>query len=922
MARTKLARNSRSFGLNWALREARRHRGRTALTMLLIGFPLLIATFLAVLIPSTVGSTEEYLDGQLGPQAECRVAHEISEPASTAEITEAQQQVHQVLGTGSQAHGYLLVDDVRVTDRVGGIYSFMQVDFSDEVLAEWLPLREGTTPAQPGEVVIGAGVARNTGQGLGEQLELQLGADVYPLTITGIVEHSLTSNERNGAVAVSSDSMPPALAAALADEQLQYIQLVVTDRPTTVEDLVDLETSLGQPTCRTVLMSFAGSDGLVDSSTMTILSALGAVVVVEIILLVGPAFLIGARQNIRQLALIAANGGTPRTLRRLTLLRNGVLGFIAGLVGVGAGLLAAVGTYYYTELNGRWIFFAFRVNWWIMAAFVLLGVLVSVVASWLPAREAGRLQVVQALRGQRSQARARRSIWLLGLVMVIAGIGLGLYGTMSQSSLLMVLGILGVLLGLVASSGMIIQLLGHLARFAGFSLRFALRDAARNRTRTAGAVAAIMAASAALVAWIAYDNSATVRNEQLLRLPAAVGYASITYDHSVDEAAAITAQEQTARFEELAPRFTADLSRYLENVELVPIHEVVVDPERTVSTYFHEDVQHAQDMIYFATPPQNECQGGGWDWPELEANEELFRADPRCANIFAGSSIDYYMTSTAGAGSGILVDDGALFSRLNSRYGSEQIADVLAAGKSAVTNIFFLNDQQELTLHLITGNTSADVYEYQLPAEYAAGYNGAHVPGGVLHPADVAQLGWSQVITGYLVVNSGPVGELDPSAVEALNGRWADEGLEFQVEVFKELQSTSPAALAYLTGALILLVLGVSSISVSLALTDARADLATLGAVGARPQVRRRIAAAYALVIAGTGLLLGGVGGIVGAAVFVSAQKHQYSVANESWQLVISWPHLALLVLGVPAVVTVLTWLVGGRKLPAVRRLD
>ena len=53
-----------------------------------------------------------------------------------------------------------------------------------------------------------------------------------------------------------------------------------------------------------------------------------------------------------------------------------------------------------------------------------------------------------------------------------------------------------------------------------------------------------------------------------------------------------------------------------------------------------------------------------------------------------------------------------------------------------------------------------------------------------------------------------------------------------------------------------------------LALSDARPDLATLSAIGAAPRTRRRVAAAYALVIGFVGAVLGaGVGFIPGVAI-------------------------------------------------------
>ena len=57
------------------------------------------------------------------------------------------------------------------------------------------------------------------------------------------------------------------------------------------------------------------------------------------------------------------------------------------------------------------------------------------------------------------------------------------------------------------------------------------------------------------------------------------------------------------------------------------------------------------------------------------------------------------------------------------------------------------------------------------------------------------------------------------------------------------------------------LMLGGTLTATFLALSDARPDLATLSAVGAAPRTRRRVAAAYALVIGFVGAVLGaGVG--------------------------------------------------------------
>ena len=56
------------------------------------------------------------------------------------------------------------------------------------------------------------------------------------------------------------------------------------------------------------------------------------------------------------------------------------------------------------------------------------------------------------------------------------------------------------------------------------------------------------------------------------------------------------------------------------------------------------------------------------------------------------------------------------------------------------------------------------------------------------------------------------------------------------------------------------LMLGGTLTATFLALSDARPDLSTMAAVGARPRTRRRVAAGYALIVGGVGALLGALG--------------------------------------------------------------
>jgi putative ABC transport system permease protein len=118
--------------------------------------------------------------------------------------------------------------------------------------------------------------------------------------------------------------------------------------------------------------------------------------------------------------------------------------------------------------------------------------------------------------------------------------------------------------------------------------------------------------------------------------------------------------------------------------------------------------------------------------------------------------------------------------------------------------------------------------------------------------------------------------------------------------------------LALILGATIITV-GSAGISTGLAQADARADQATLLAVGATPRLRRSLAASQALAIAGLGSLLGFISGLVPALAYVGA--------IDTLTLVMPWGTLALLLLGIPALAAAGAFLVTRSRLPLERRL-
>jgi putative ABC transport system permease protein len=116
------------------------------------------------------------------------------------------------------------------------------------------------------------------------------------------------------------------------------------------------------------------------------------------------------------------------------------------------------------------------------------------------------------------------------------------------------------------------------------------------------------------------------------------------------------------------------------------------------------------------------------------------------------------------------------------------------------------------------------------------------------------------------------------------------------------------------------LMLGGTLTATFLALSDARPDLATLSAVGAAPRTRRRVAAAYALVVGVVGAILGAaVGFIPGVAV---SRPLTSCAGNGGPYLEIPWLLIAVIVVVLPLLTAAIVGLTARSRLPLVARLD
>ncbi|WP_037677076.1 ABC transporter permease [Streptomyces griseus] len=226
-------------------------------------------------------------------------------------------------------------------------------------------------------------------------------------------------------------------------------------------------------------------------------------------------------QRTREIGLMRAIGSSRKQVNRSVLAEALLLGVFGSVLGVGAGVGLAVGLMKLMGMTGMNLSTDdLTVAWTTPVIGLVLGVVVTVLAAYLPARRAGKVSPMAALRDAGAPADARSS-WiraLIGILLTGAG-GCGLYvaATADQAkegSLWLGLGVVLTLIGFVVVGpllvGGVVRVLGAaLLRMFGPVGRMAERNALRNPRRT-GATGAALMIGLALVACLSVVGSSMV----------------------------------------------------------------------------------------------------------------------------------------------------------------------------------------------------------------------------------------------------------------------------------------------------------------------------------------------------------------------------------------------------------------------------
>lgn len=800
-----------------AWRDVRRAKARSAVALVMIALPVLGVTTADVLISTADVNGVERVDRTLGTEAQAVVTTR----SGVGEIVQAPdpdwtQVVRREPGAGmtpeelaAALEGRPFVELVQgravvETDRGAADAAVTEVDLTTDLGAGLVGLTDGRLPERPGEVVINRALA-DKGYAVGDPLRVVEPAGSAP-TVVGIAEDR--EDRTRPVVAGQPGSVG-------IEDEMQGRRWLVGGDPMAWADVRALNARgatvfsravIEDPPPSSEVPDVVQESGPVDDTFLAVVVLVVVMALIEVVLLAGPSFAVGAKRQARSLALVVAAGGTPQQARRVVLASALVLGALgaAGGVALGIGLAAAL-LPLVQSLTEQWLG-PFDVPWWHLLGVAGFGLLSAFLAAVVPAHLASRQDVVAVLGGRRGDRAPSLRSPLLGAVLLGAGIVGAVLGARPGGEMLIAVAAVPAVLGMVLLVPVVLALLGKVAGWLPLTLRFAVRDAARHRTRTVPAVAAVAATVTGVVALGISTSSdgAEARATYLPLLPDGFAVVSTAGGADLDTVRAAVAQE-------------------LPDAQPVELRGV---PDEVGRVSYEVAV----------TPVGSEEWLLGW----------------------SGSML----------GSPLLVADDALPPGLlgldaDDRASAEQ---VLAGGGA----VFFTDrgvaaDEVEVRLRgwdLDTGRRAGDPVRVRMAATVldveAGDGQGAS---GILSTAAAERAGLD-VTTVAVAIPDGGVSEAEESAVgEALRAGGTDR--EMYVERGPRADDETVILQLVLAGLGALLMLGGTLTATFLALADARPDLATLAAVGASPRTRRGVAASYALVVGFVGAVLGAAVGFV-----------------------------------------------------------
>ncbi|GHF13147.1 ABC transporter permease [Streptomyces morookaense] len=367
------------------------------------------------------------------------------------------------------------------------------------------PLVTGRGPAAEGEIALDAKTAGKAGAEVGDTVRLAVDGPVLGKKLVGIVETDDPRVTSGGSLAL----FDTATAQKLLGSKGRFSELVVTAKPGADQQQLTAKVREVLPKTFEVQSGAqlaAEQSKMIDHETSSIRNTFLVFAGISLfvgVFIIANTFTMLIAQRSREIALLRAVGASRRQVVRSVLAEAAVLGLVASAGGFALGLGIAVGLPRLLKATGAELPDGpLVVEPSVVLTALAVGVVVTVLAAWLPSRKAAKIAPVEALASV-DQAPATRSLVVrnsLGAALTSLGVALMLYVTTLRDSGGLTVAMAGsalTLAGVIVLAPLLSRPFVHLfgkaaTRFSGVSGKLAKENALRNPRRTAATASALM----------------------------------------------------------------------------------------------------------------------------------------------------------------------------------------------------------------------------------------------------------------------------------------------------------------------------------------------------------------------------------------------------------------------------------------------
>jgi putative ABC transport system permease protein len=943
---SKGRRSSFRVALRTARRDIRRHKGRSLLIILLIMLPVAGMTGAATLFQSTQRTPAEIVEFQLGKtQARFSTlaapnADSVQDPLNDAMVASSSGRhdpdfmpadPQDVLPPGYEV---LPLRQLNLTTGVGAALVSLQgrvVDALHPAFAGKFTLLDGRAPRSASEVLVSPGLLDRFSLRFGEEITTSAGTFVP----VGSIRDS-DASDRSSVIFLQQGQVPEQVLNQGPQSPHSKSYYLVGTEPVTWQQIRAANRQGVSVLSRSVVLNPPSlAERTVDGApppqpprdALSLYATFGLVAVLallEVGLLAGAAFAVGAKRQVRELALLAASGADSPTVRSVVTSGGLWLGSIAVLSGAALGFGSAAVAVHWVRSIGSARFAGIHPDLPLTLVAMVLGLACCLLAAMAPANHVARQAALGALKSGRVPAGNGKRTTLAGASLLLLAGGLLVAGWMlgesatdpdrkaAQQPLVTSLLIAGAVLAVVALvllAGFLVTLLTARTGMLPLSLRMAARDSARNRGRTVPAVAAVLAAatlaSAALV--LSASMQAAMRENHLWNalenqafLPLSLEQPLLP-DGSTQPEVAVDPSELASAVEgaigNVAWTQVVTAPAYIRNCAFGNGTDVS-GPARTATS---NCLQYS-----LAKPAGNEC-------PLTPEGRVVDPDDWRCRGSLA---------QWPGSQRSILVGGAKEVTAVLGREARPEALAVLDAGGMVVTNPVFVRDGTAVLEGQDVRTQAGDPVD---PFRMHETVTSSRLPAVVVEPA--------QALPYYGIISQETAQRLDlrpepaellvqlsssPSAAEVDAAAGAVAAVYQQPAVGFWVEPGITQGDAWMTWSIVaisaVITFSAAGITTGLSLADARADHVTLAGIGASPRLRKSLAGSQALLTGGLGTLLGSIAGTLPAVLVAGSTDLRTAVE-------VPWLHLLALVVAVPLAGALLAWLFTRARLPASRRV-